>query len=64
MKKRLIYFEFYPGVLFKGVVLKTRKYWFLGTQHLVLYRKDTVTPTHCDKHWITESLLIDRELID
>jgi len=62
--KKLIYYEFCPGIRFEGVSLKIKKLPFLGIQHLVLYRIDTVYPNYCEKHWISESILIERKLIN
>lgn len=61
MKKK-IWYEYCPGVVFKAVILKTRKTWLLGTQHLVIYRNDIYN--YCVKLWTDESQLIERHLIE
>jgi hypothetical protein len=65
--KKLMYYVYCPGVLFKAVLIKTIKLPLIGTIHCVLYRNDIYD--RCYTSWIIDDslfdeLLIERKLID
>lgn len=61
-KKTKWIFEICPGVGFLAVSLgRTRKRWFSGTEHFIMYRNNISKPSNIFFDWIPESMLIERD---
>jgi hypothetical protein len=63
MENKLIWYIFCPGCAFKGAIIKTRKTWLLGIQHLVMWRNDIYNKRYCTLEWISDDLVFDRNKI-
>jgi hypothetical protein len=59
MRKK-VWFEYCPGCAFPAVSLKKKRFWFLGVFHLVIYRNDVYEPSVCNRQWMPEDVLFDR----
>lgn len=66
--KKLMYYVYCPGVLFKAVLIKTIKLPLIGTIHRILYRNDI--HNRCYTSWtigdnnLFDELFIERKLIN
>lgn len=59
--KSMWWYTVCPGVGFKAVSLgKTRKTWFRGTEHLIMYRNNLAKRNNIFFDWVSESDLMER----
>ena len=58
-KRKLLWVEVLPSIIFKAVALGKKRKIFFITQYLIIYRDD-IDENRCVVEWISESSLVER----